>query len=357
MKLKPELAQSIVDQMMKKIPYNINMMDQNGYIIASGDKSRLNTLHVGALDAIKQRKTLTMSKDHGSHGLPGVNMPLFFEKKIIGVVGITGDPEKVLPLASLLEVATELLLNQSQVDKFKKEQHERLNRFIYRWVQVDDNLESHTDLILEANQLKINVNLARYVVVIHSIDKPLPVLYQDADDYSLSLSANTSLILTHQASSLERLKKLVVPGKIFVGISQPTNLIGQDTKQAFKTIELARSFSNPNYIHYTDIAFIDKLIAGQLPLSRLTTKFSELDKTESGDELIQTIIAYIQHNGNIVQTSKYLHIHRNTLNYRLTKINDFFTLNPHNIKDLFQLYLGYIYFTYEQNDFGPIENS
>ncbi|NME41536.1 hypothetical protein HF863_01900 [Lactobacillus agilis] len=120
---------------------------------------------------------------------------------------------------------------------------------------------------------------------------------------------------------------------------------------------MARTFSNPNYIHYTDIAFIDKLIAGQLPLSRLTTKFSELDKTESGDELIQTIIAYIQHNGNIVQTSKYLHIHRNTLNYRLTKINDFFTLNPHNIKDLFQLYLGYIYFTYEQNDFGTIENS
>lgn len=83
MKLKPELAQSIVDQMMKKIPYNINMMDQNGYIIASGDKSRLNTLHVGALDAIKQRKTLTMSNDYGSHGLPGVNMPLFLKKKLL----------------------------------------------------------------------------------------------------------------------------------------------------------------------------------------------------------------------------------------------------------------------------------
>ncbi|QLQ62356.1 hypothetical protein HHK02_03345 [Limosilactobacillus reuteri] len=53
MELKPELAQSIVDHMMTQIPYNINIMNKKGYIIASGNKSRINTLHVGAVDAIK----------------------------------------------------------------------------------------------------------------------------------------------------------------------------------------------------------------------------------------------------------------------------------------------------------------
>ena len=42
MKLDPKLAQSIVDKMMESIPYNINMMNESGYIIASGDKDRIN---------------------------------------------------------------------------------------------------------------------------------------------------------------------------------------------------------------------------------------------------------------------------------------------------------------------------
>ena len=89
-------------------------MNKKGYIIASGNKSRINTLHVGAVDAIKQRKTLPMDQQYGNHGQPGVNMPLKFKNEIIGVVGITGDPNKVTPLASLLKTAVELLLQQKQ---------------------------------------------------------------------------------------------------------------------------------------------------------------------------------------------------------------------------------------------------
>lgn len=56
MELKPKLAQSIVDHMMTQIPYNINIMNKKGYIIASGNKSRINTLHVGAVDAKTSEK-------------------------------------------------------------------------------------------------------------------------------------------------------------------------------------------------------------------------------------------------------------------------------------------------------------
>ena len=46
-----------------------------------------------------------MDQQYGNHGQPGVNMPLKFKNEIIGVVGITGDPNKVTPLASLLKTA------------------------------------------------------------------------------------------------------------------------------------------------------------------------------------------------------------------------------------------------------------
>jgi len=60
MKLDPKLAQDIVNKMMTQIPYNVNMMDDQGYIIASGDPQRLNTLHVGAVAAIKQHYRCTI---------------------------------------------------------------------------------------------------------------------------------------------------------------------------------------------------------------------------------------------------------------------------------------------------------
>ena len=53
MKLSVSLSQSIVDRMMKQIPYNINMMNEHGVIIASGDPNRIGSRHIGAVSAIE----------------------------------------------------------------------------------------------------------------------------------------------------------------------------------------------------------------------------------------------------------------------------------------------------------------
>lgn len=47
---------------------------------------------------------------------------------------------------------------------------------------------------------------------------------------------------------------------------------------------------------------------------------SNLDKAGNKLELIQTIQAYIEENGDIGNVANRLNIHRNTLNYRLEKI-------------------------------------
>ncbi|MGL4973132.1 MAG: sugar diacid recognition domain-containing protein, partial [Culicoidibacterales bacterium] len=36
--LTPSLAQEIAEKMMEVVPYNINIMDKNGVILASGDE-------------------------------------------------------------------------------------------------------------------------------------------------------------------------------------------------------------------------------------------------------------------------------------------------------------------------------
>ncbi|WP_203640472.1 CdaR family transcriptional regulator [Levilactobacillus andaensis] len=342
MKIDPVLAQSIVNKMMAQIPYNVNMMDEHGYVIASGDETRINTLHVGALDAIEQKKTLPMAKSFGQHGQPGINMPIFFDKAIVGVIGITGDPEKVTPLASLLRVATELLLSQNQNNLREKKKETALNRFLYQWSQVTDHIENKTDLLLEASQLSIDILKERTAIAVQL--KALPMNLLDPTDFQISLSANTVIVLTLQSVTIDRFTSYCQKKKIGLGIGLPNANIGVSVNQALQTLRISNVFNRPDQINYGQVAFIDTLLSSHLSLTPIVEKFQDANGSESGSDLIQTLGMYIRHSGNMVQTAKAMHIHRNTLGYRLSKIKEDFDLDPHNTIELFELYLGYLYF-------------
>ena len=58
---------------------------------------------------------------------------------------------------------------------------------------------------------------------------------------------------------------------------------------------------------------------------------------------IKTIQVYIEENGDISNIAKKLNIHRNTLSYRLEKIEKLTGKNPKKILDLFELLCGLIW--------------
>lgn len=349
MELGHELAQSIVDKMMKQLPFNINMMDENGYIIASGDPDRINSLHVGALDAIKQRKTLTMSDSYGENGQPGVNMPVFFENTIIGVIGITGDPDTVLPFASLLRTATELLIAQSHANQIEKENENRLNRFLFQWAQVTDNIEQHTDLILDAKELHIDIFKERIAIAINVKNSNHVNFPLEMDDYLITLSTSRVVILTTYLETIKRCLKICKHKKLDIGVGRKTNIVGTSINEALKTLEIANIFKDKNYLYFDQIEFIYSLLQSNLPVTDLVSKLDQLDQTAMGSDLINTLLEFIENNQNINQTAETLHIHRNTLNYRLNKIKDELELNPRKLIDLFQLYVAYLYFSEKKN--------
>lgn len=342
MKLDTKIAQSIVNKMMGQIPYNINMMDENGYIIASGNPKRINTLHLGALDAIKQKKALPMAHSYGEHGQPGINMPVIHHHQIIGVIGITGDPEKVTPLATLLKTATELLISQSELNKISQDNETRLNRFLYQWVQVTNNIQANTNLLLEAEQLDIDVTLKRTAIAIHSAKyASIPV---DPTDFLISFSSTITIVLATQTESIKRIIHYCHQHQLALGIGENTITIGNSANHAMRVIQLSRLFNRPDFMTYNQVSFIDKLLKSNISTANLTKIFVELATSDSGQELIDTLIEYIRNNGNMLHTSQILHIHRNTLSYRITQINKKFNLNPHNFLDMLELYVGYLNF-------------
>lgn len=57
-------------------------------------------------------------------------------------------------------------------------------------------------------------------------------------------------------------------------------------------------------------------------------------------ESTNTVIAYVTNNMNLQKTAQELYIHRNTLNYRLVKLEKDFNLDLKNIRDLMILYFS-----------------
>nr|WP_272893673.1 helix-turn-helix domain-containing protein [Heyndrickxia oleronia] len=77
---------------------------------------------------------------------------------------------------------------------------------------------------------------------------------------------------------------------------------------------------------------------------RLDTKKEFIQRTISplleDEELLQTLRVLFERNFSIKKTAEALHIHINTLHYRIKKIEDHTSLNPKKTKDQFTLYLG-----------------
>ncbi|MEI0495471.1 sugar diacid recognition domain-containing protein [Brachyspira intermedia] len=119
-----EMAQRLLDKIMKVIDYeiNINIMNEYGEIIASGDKGRIGKINLGALEAIKNARSMNnfnfIDNDKES-SRPGINMPLVFNNEIIGIVGVTGDPDEIKLISNIIKMTTEMLIER-EIDIDKK---------------------------------------------------------------------------------------------------------------------------------------------------------------------------------------------------------------------------------------------
>ena len=91
-KLSEQLAQKIVDKMMKVIPYNVIITDEQGVIIGSGDLKRIHKFHSVAKNVLEYEKMIEIYYDCSSGVKAGVNSPIFFQGKLVGVIGIAGNP-------------------------------------------------------------------------------------------------------------------------------------------------------------------------------------------------------------------------------------------------------------------------
>ncbi|HSF81925.1 MAG TPA: helix-turn-helix domain-containing protein [Anaerolineales bacterium] len=110
------------------------------------------------------------------------------------------------------------------------------------------------------------------------------------------------------------------------GVGSPAEHLGAwrtSFRQAGQALEMARRIGERKPLFFPDLSVYRLLL--QIEHSPELSAFQEetlgaLLAQEGSAELIRTLEAYFEHNGNLTQTADALFIHRNTLSYRLERI-------------------------------------
>lgn len=341
MRINHELAQEIAQRIMKVIPYNVNIMDENGMIIGSGDPTRINTFHEGAYEAINKREMVTIYKPNPNGARPGVNLPIFFQDEVIGVIGISGDPKIVTPFASLVKITAELLIRQEYLYTERRIKEKLKEEFLYQWIYrtepYDDSFRNRSET------LGIDLDTKWKAVIVKGDDNyPLPLL--DANEYMIRYNLDTLLFIAPEHSAIiSKLKKILAGKNAKIGIGESHQILAKSVNEAVKAIQIAEKMElSGTDFYYRDLKFIDYIVHPDLNDRWLENLIKELENKQKGIPLVETLISYIENNGDVQAITEQLHIHRNSLAYRLQKIEAITHKNPKNFIDLFQLFIGYI---------------
>ncbi|EKN71594.1 hypothetical protein BABA_00745 [Neobacillus bataviensis LMG 21833] len=338
MKINKVLAQKIADKVMSVIPYKVNIMDENGLIIGSGDKKRVDTIHKGAVSAIEQRTMVTIYKPEGS-SKPGVNIPIHFQNQTIGVIGISGDPRIVAPFAELVRVTAELLIDQEFLFKERRIKEQMMEEFLYHW--VFRNNEYDTAFFNSAESIGVNLKLVRKAVILKGKLRKQPSLF--AQEFTFKLNQESQLFIVPDTSDIVHRLEPLISQDSKVGIGDRHKIMAKSFQEAKRAIEISESLKFAQIIcDYPQLKFIDYLTNKNVAFDEIIPFYAQLDENQKGQELLETLLCFIENSGDMNAISYKLHIHRNSLAYRLQRIEILTNKNPKKFIDLFQLFTGYV---------------
>ncbi|MBP2626956.1 MAG: histidine kinase [Firmicutes bacterium] len=105
-RLDAKFAQSLVDIVAAELNKNVNILDDRGVVIASFSKERIGQVHEpGAMmlkSGVIKEFYVTKADELRFNGVrTGFNMPIMFENKCVGVIGVTGELKTSEPYARL----------------------------------------------------------------------------------------------------------------------------------------------------------------------------------------------------------------------------------------------------------------
>ncbi|GGE49539.1 carbohydrate diacid regulator [Pullulanibacillus camelliae] len=369
MKLNADLASKIVKEARSSINEHFIIVDTECKIIASSESERIGEFHEGALQAIQENRIVNIYPEdrHKLQGVkPGINTPIKYQDEIIGVIGITGDPLHVRPYADIIRRLTELFIREAIQAEQLASRNRGLEAFIYEWIHrktVDEAFKQRGDILgiplsgayglvlcrlhsREENGKSLSVDEAR-------VDEYIQACFHQAfnikEDVMIHWGKEGYLLLINE----QNFKRHTI-GELFhnwcsevkgmgarlaIGVAQHTyeEIVSEGFREAEKALN-ACTVERP-VMFYEQLRL--EILLQDIPDETCQAFFNvTLKRLENSPELIQTIEAYFAQNMSIASAAEALHLHVNTLHYRLNKIAEMTELDVKTTEGIVLAYLA-----------------
>ncbi|MDP4548641.1 MAG: sugar diacid recognition domain-containing protein [Marinobacter sp.] len=351
-------AQRIVDRAMPVIGHSVNVMTPDGIIIASGDSLRVGAMHQAARQVAETCAPVVITEQEACRYTgtrAGVNLPVEVAGKIVAVVGISGTPEKVLPFADLVRVTAELILEQASLIEVSRQRRQQIENTLLALL----NGEPVSQHWLE--QLSIDLSKPRIAVVFETSQPDLPWL-SDITSLARALERIEPEALVMQTPD----RKIVfffiekspqdamntalarLPQNLGDATSAATGAVFSNNLQAcYESAEAAlqaakQRFPAPVRGHYEDfpLATLWRSLQPKWQQEQLNRALRPLRNHARSDQYLKTLRAFISSDGDIQRCAQQLHLHRNSVRYRLKGIEALTGFSPFRLEDLALLYLA-----------------
>lgn len=382
--------QTIVEELRGSIDKDINIMDKTGCIIASTNPTRIGIHHQGAQKIIdhKMNELLIGDETCFDGARRGINLPIFYNDEIVGVVGITGAREEVEPFGKIIKKMTEILISEEYQKDHNQLIENAKSNFVYTWLfrNLEENEEEEDKFISGGRLLGIEVFLKRVVVVlqieeeeIHRADnvemqmlsnriikRIRKIISVDEQNLVVQIGARIILLLHEEncESAYEKLEeikdkleshyKIKVAGGIgSVGVELEE--LRKSYREAEMVCNLMTNMKDKGIMIYGDIDM--ELLIHSIPQHQRTAFLNKVLKNGKRKDIENVMLllrCLVENNGSITNTANQLYLHKNTVQYRITKIKELTGYDPRVMKEMVPLYIAMLMYEESKENQGDI---
>jgi carbohydrate diacid regulator len=353
------LAQEIADENAAVTGLGILITDRSGNVIGSSDPKRIGSFHEASVQVITTQVPTSHTARQASalQGVrPGLTLPILLDGEAVGTVGITGSPARVRRFGPLVRRHTEILLRESAALRSQLLHERGVEDLVHDIGNFDPQIIESAFLLARAQELGYTLGVPRAAVVFG-----LRAQSQDGRAASV-LRPELVRVIREKFSAAADIVAATTPGRYVVlhrlrparpqppdsltslcdavadavrlrhGLAMSAGIGGVGTtlielrsalQDASDALLLGGKVAPGVCTHSIRELRAYQLLSnvGQRSRSRLiATELAELRSHPDWPQLRTTLIAWCEAGFALVDASARLHIHRNTLLYRIAKI-------------------------------------
>ncbi len=351
--LSKQMAERIVDTVKDVCGHDINFINTKGIIFASTDPSRIGNFHEIGKKVVESKETIEVSSDNSFYGTHrGVNIPFFYHRELIAVIGISGEPDEVRQFAVLAQKITNLLLREQEMDSVKYGRKNRMNYMIRSIIEgtatdydqvigfleeVGQKKEEEYRVILV--QLNARYNPSNLTMIEDQIYQAFDTIhaplytFQYPNEYVLLLPTEQYRKWFHVFEKLAEKHQQILS----VGVGNAHTLWNQrnsyqEAKTAIASLTGEQSFA---CFENLDLEILLGCVTDTIKNEYMKKILGKLGKEDR-----KLLSIYFDKEMSLKDTADTLFLHKNTLQYQLNRIERETGFNPRMFQDAVKLYLA-----------------